>query len=59
MEEEFFTLVKCLKEVDFKINPLYLICNKDYSKKWNDQEEFSKLLLIFTQICPKLYLYSK
>ena len=43
MEEEFLTLVKYLKEIEFKINPLYLICDKDYSKKWNDRKEFSKI----------------
>ena len=31
MEEEFLTLVKYLKEIEFKINPLYLICDKGYS----------------------------
>ena len=43
MEEEFLTLVKYLKEIEFKMNSLYLICGKDYSKKWNDQKEFSKI----------------
>ena len=35
IEQEFLTLVKYLKEIEFKINSLYLICDKDYSKKWN------------------------
>ena len=43
MEEELLTLAKYLKEIEFKINPLYLICDKDYSKKWNDPKEFSKI----------------
>ena len=43
MEKEFLILVKYLKEIEFKINPLYLICDKDYSKKWNDRKEFSKI----------------
>ena len=43
MEEASLTLVKYLKEIEFKINPLYLICDKDYSKKWNDRKEFSKI----------------
>ena len=43
MEEEFLTLVRYLKETEFKINPLYLICEKDYIKKWNDRKEFSKI----------------
>ena len=42
MEEEFLKLVKYLKEIEFKINPLYLIYDKDYSKTWNDRKEFSK-----------------
>ena len=28
MEEEFLTLVTYLKEIEFKINPLYQICDK-------------------------------
>ena len=43
MEEEFLTLVKDLKEIEFKINPLYLRIIKDYSKKWNDRKFFSKI----------------
>ena len=39
MEQEFLTLVKYLKEIEFKINSLYLICDKDYSKKWNPKFE--------------------
>ena len=39
MEQEFLTLVKYLKEIVFKINSLYLICDKDYSKKWNPKFE--------------------
>ena len=59
IEEVFLTLVKYMKEIEFKINPLHLICDKDYNKKWNDRKEFSKLLLVFTQLCAKLSLYSK
>ena len=43
MEEESLTLVKYLKEIEFKINPLYLIYDKDYSKKWKERKEFSKI----------------
>ena len=32
MEEEFLTLVKYLKEIEFKINPLYQICDKEIYK---------------------------
>ena len=43
MKEEFLILVKYLKEIEYKINPLYLICDYDYSKKWDDRKEFSKI----------------
>ena len=43
MKEEFLILVKYLKEIEYKINPLYLICDHDYSKKWDDRKEFSKI----------------
>ena len=33
MEEEFLTLVKYLKEIEFKVIPLYQICDKKYTKQ--------------------------
>ena len=43
IEEEFVTLVKYPKQIEVKINRLYLICDKDYSKKWNYRKEFLKI----------------
>ena len=51
MEEEFLALVKYLKQIEFKINLLYLICEKGYSKKWNDRKELSKIYkLLFSYL---------